>query len=616
MSSTPKSADPSLGPANGLPAPATHLAPPSVVDQLDPEQLTRALEALRQREQRQAYLLKLSDALRPLADPVAVQYKAACVLGEFLGSNRVGYAETQPDRAMVAVTRNYTRDVPGIEGVYRYQDYGPDLLRRMEAGETVVRSDIAGDPSLTEAEKEAHAVLGLGATVNVPLVKEGRLMAILFVHFKQAHAFSAEEVALAEETAERTWASVERARSEDALRKSEERFRRLADALPLAVWVTDIQGNTEFLNKWWTEYSGIAYEPTTAWNIAAEIVHPDDASALTAAFLNALETGTNFEVEQRNRSASGEYRWFLNKGVPMRDSQTGEITQWVGAGVDVHDRKLADEALRQSEEKYRTLATRLDEQVRLRTRQLEQSVEDLRRSNHNLQQFAYVASHDLQEPLRKIQQFGDLLKELYRDQQGEGVGYLERMQAAAQRMSVLIRDLLAFSRIDTKQADSERVPLGTLLVDALTDLELVVAETGAEVRAEPLPTVRGDRLQLGQLFSNLLSNALKFRREKVAPIITVTARRVEAGTLPPGLRVSREAEAFHLIEVADNGIGFEEQYADRIFQVFQRLHGRQEYAGTGIGLAICAKVVANHGGAITAHSRPGEGAVFRVYLPV
>ncbi|MGV3557504.1 sensor histidine kinase [Larkinella arboricola] len=247
--------------------------------------------------------------------------------------------------------------------------------------------------------------------------------------------------------------------------------------------------------------------------------------------------------------------------------------------------------------------------------QLESKIEELKRSNDSLQQFAYVASHDLQEPLRKIQQFCDILKNRSGQMQGPEVDYLERMQLAAGRMSVLIKDLLAFSRIETQQTATQPVSLSAVVEQNLTDLELVVAETGAVVEVEPLPTVLGDKLQLDQLFGNLLSNALKFRRPGQTPVIAVKASQVEAHELPASVETRREGVTYHLIEVSDNGIGFNEKYTDRIFQVFQRLHGRNEYAGTGIGLAICQKVVANHGGAIVAHSRPGQGATFQVYLP-
>ena len=195
------------------------------------------------------------------------------------------------------------------------------------------------------------------------------------------------------------------------------------------------------------------------------------------------------------------------------------------------------------------------------------------------------------------------------------------MQLAASRMSTLIRDLLSFSRISTHQNATVAVALGTVIDNVLSDLELVIKQTNARIDVGSLPTVPGDPSQLGQLFQNLLSNALKFGQRDpsgalLPPTIDVRASIIGVVDLPAGLRPTRQASAYHRINVADNGIGFDEKYLDRIFQVIQRLHGKNEYTGTGIGLAICEKVVANHGGVITASSQPGQGATFSVYLPL
>jgi light-regulated signal transduction histidine kinase (bacteriophytochrome) len=254
--------------------------------------------------------------------------------------------------------------------------------------------------------------------------------------------------------------------------------------------------------------------------------------------------------------------------------------------------------------------------LRAYQQQLETKNAALSRSNEYLQQFAYVASHDLQEPLRKIKSFGDLLKSQYEAQLGEGAIHLGRMQAAADRMSRLIKDLLNFSRISTQQEVFQSVSLTEVVTTVLSDLDLRIEEVNAVIEVGPLPSLQGDRLQLEQLFLNLLSNSLKFRQANVPPEIRVSSQKVAAISLPPSVKPTRPAAIYHRIDVTDNGIGFEAKYVDRIFQVFQRLHNRKDFAGTGVGLAICEKVVDHHGGAITAVSQPGEGATFSVYLPV
>lgn len=291
--------------------------------------------------------------------------------------------------------------------------------------------------------------------------------------------------------------------------------------------------------------------------------------------------------------------------------------------VNLMELRSSNRALKQSEERYAALSTELEQQVKQRTQELATANEALSdsnnllsRSNENLQQFAYIASHDLQEPLRKVQSFGDLLKNQYTDQLGEGVIYLERMQGAASRMSTLIRDLLSYSRIHTRRENTMAVSLNEVVKAVLVDLELAIAKNGAVVQTDLLPTITGDASQLGQLFQNLLTNALKFRRKDAQPVVRVTARWVSADSLPAGKKQTTSALAYHRIDVSDNGIGFDEKYVDRIFQVFQRLHGKSEYAGTGIGLAVCEKVATNHNGFISACSAAGQGATFSVYLPV
>jgi two-component system, LuxR family, sensor kinase FixL len=238
---------------------------------------------------------------------------------------------------------------------------------------------------------------------------------------------------------------------------------------------------------------------------------------------------------------------------------------------------------------------------------LNEQAEKLARSNGELEQFAYVASHDLQEPLRKIQAFGDRLKGKYSTTLGpEGVDYLARMQNAAARMQLLIQDLLSLSRVASNTKPFAQVDLGEVARVVISDLEVRIQERSGRVEAADLPVVFGDRGQLAQLFQNLIGNGLKFQKLGESPVVKVSSETVP---LPDG------AGAAWRITVEDNGIGFDEKYRERIFQIFQRLHGRSEYEGTGIGLAICRKIVERHGGVIAAHSSPGAGAKFVITLP-
>jgi len=228
----------------------------------------------------------------------------------------------------------------------------------------------------------------------------------------------------------------------------------------------------------------------------------------------------------------------------------------------------------------------------------------LEQSNRELESFAYVASHDLQEPLRKIQTFAERLRTTSAAALGpEGLDYLERMCNASTRMRRLIEDLLSFAQVSSKAQPFIRVDLNEVARGVLGDIEATIEKAGAIVTIGELPVLDAEPMQMRQLLQNLLSNALKFRRDGVAPSVSLRCK-VEPG--------ARQCE----LRVEDNGIGFEEKYSDRIFNVFQRLHGRSQYEGTGIGLAICRKIAERHGGSIQARSSPGQGSTFIVTLPL
>lgn len=286
----------------------------------------------------------------------------------------------------------------------------------------------------------------------------------------------------------------------------------------------------------------------------------------------------------------------------------GDVTAVECIRQGATDYVLKDGLARLPQVVHRALREQYDRGLRHQAeKDLAKKADELARSNADLEQFAYVASHDLQEPLRKIQAFGDRLKTKYDAALGsEGLDYLTRMQNAAARMQALIQDLLSLSRVASNTKPFTAVDLGDVVRVVVSDLEVHAQERNGRVEAADLPVVFGDRGQLAQLFQNLIGNGLKFQKPGESPVVKVSS---EAVTPSDGSGASWR------ITVEDNGIGFDEKYSERIFQIFQRLHGRSEYEGTGIGLAICRKIVERHGGAIAAHSSPGAGAKFVITLP-
>ena len=247
---------------------------------------------------------------------------------------------------------------------------------------------------------------------------------------------------------------------------------------------------------------------------------------------------------------------------------------------------------------------------------LENNLDKLQRSNSELEQFAYVASHDLKEPLRKIRAFsGILLKKHYQVLNQDGKESIEKIEKSAERMQLLIDDLLTFSRtVNHSGQEFETVDLNVVLEEVENDISISIDEKNVRIITEDLPLILGFSFQLKQLFYNLLSNSIKFARNGVAPVIEITSEEMSGKDIF-FIEGIREENTFYHICFQDNGIGFESNYAEKIFIIFQRLHGRQDYEGTGIGLAICKRVMGNHNGFIFAEGELGKGAKFHLFFP-
>ncbi|MCU7494606.1 MAG: PAS domain S-box protein [Ignavibacteria bacterium] len=494
---------------------------------------------------------------------------------------------------------------------------------------------------------------------------------------------------------------------EENLRQSEESFRLLTESLPQIIWSTSPDGYLYYYNKRWTEFTGLSLEESLGWQWL-HLIHPDDQQKTKEAWLQAINTGADYEIEHRLRQKTGDYCWFLSRSIPMQEG--GKIIKWFGASTNINEQKITLEELQEalgklkesetklldaqklahigsfyvdfhndkvewSEEIYRIfeidtqmpafsfeewiqhvhptdrekLMKLIDDSVigkktleseyriitgknktkyvatisqpvfstsgntervfgtlmditdrKLSQSRLERTLKELERSNTELEQFAYVASHDLQEPLRMMHSYAELLEKRYKGKLDESADdFLNFITGGAKRMQHLINDLLQYSRVSTRGKPFEPVDCMEVLSNVLDNLQVSIEESGAQITYDSLPVVRADRTQLVQLFQNLLSNSIKFS-DKPIPQIHV------------GLE---EKESEWVFSIRDNGMGIDPEFFDRVFIIFQRLHDREKYPGTGIGLAVCKKIVERHHGRIWVNSVPGKGSTFYFSLP-
>ena len=381
----------------------------------------------------------------------------------------------------------------------------------------------------------------------------------------------------------------------EQLRQSEHQYKNLSDTLPVMMFSTNEWGVINFTNRWVKEYLGevpkdLAY---ISWE---QFLHEKDYDRFATEFDNVTQRKTNTEGQFRFKQKNGQFLWHMISIVPNRNEK-GQPIGWTGFIVNIHDQKVAEETARRNEQLHQA-------QIQLYKNQedLERRIIDLNRSNYELEQFAHIASHDLQEPLRKIFFNSDvLLKRHYTMLDSGGQRLLNGMSAAAGRMKELINDLLSYSQLNQQTLIIEEVHLNAVIDSVLKDFEVTIADKSATINVGNLPPIVGNFNRIRQLFANLISNSLKYVKPGTSPVISISAETVNG-------HVS--------VRVRDNGIGFASEYRERIFGLFERLHTRNEFPGTGIGLAICKRIVEMHNGTIVADSIPGEYADFEITLPV
>ncbi|RAW02907.1 PAS domain-containing protein [Pseudochryseolinea flava] len=396
----------------------------------------------------------------------------------------------------------------------------------------------------------------------------------------------------------------EKVEARKRIEESQQRLNIVIDASELGIWEVNFVNQEISYSDRYLQILGYQERVSLTHAEILKHIHPDDMPVREAAYKRALATGI-LHYEARLIWNDGTTHWMEGKGKVFFDDQHAPI-RMVGTLRDITEQK-------QQEAIQKSFTAELERQVFERTRELEFKNRDLEKMNAELQSFAYVSSHDLQEPLRKIQTFASRIKEK-ENLSERGQDYFNRMQDAANRMKNLIQDLLAYSRTSKVEPEFEEVSLSLIVEEVRNDFQESLVENNIIIEFGHLPVVRIIPLQFRQVMYNLISNGIKFSKKDRTSKIAITATPHIPGALLKDKFLAPDHFYTHII-VADNGIGFDNKYKDKIFEVFQRLHGRHEYSGTGVGLAIVKKIVENHNGFIEAESMLGEGATFNIYLP-
>ncbi|HAJ62815.1 MAG TPA: hypothetical protein DCP31_29295 [Cyanobacteria bacterium UBA8543] len=450
----------------------------------------------------------------------------------------------------------------------------------LEVSISFMQQLLRGEVQFYHIEKRYIHKLGhpVWVFLGVSLVRDGKKQPLYFI-------------SQVKDISDAVAADTQRKQAELALQESEQRLRAILDNYPSVIYHKDIQGRYQFVNRQFGIVCKVIQEQVIG-KTDYDIYPTEIAQIYVANDKAVLEAGKPMEFEEVIPIQDG-IKTYLSIKFPLFHTD-GVAYAVCGISIDISDRKRAQEVMRQAKEQ-------LEIRVQERTTELQQLNQELKRSNHELEQFAYVASHDLQEPLRAIAGYTQLLEQEYQERlEPTAQEYMSYVVDGATRMQQLIRDLLEYSRVGTHGQVFAATDCNEVLEITLENLQVAIAESNATITHDPLPTLTADKNQLVQLFQNLIGNAIKFCKDK-----------------PPQVHIrAKLTDQTWCFEVRDNGIGIKPQYLERIFVIFKRLHTRKEFSGTGIGLAICKKIVERHGGKIWAQSQPEIGTTFYFTLPL
>jgi PAS domain S-box-containing protein len=522
-------------------------------------------------EIRRDALIRLTDLVRDAGDARDIMDGACRILGETLGASRVGFAAMDAVHDTMHVSGSW--HAPGaasVTGTIGLRQFG-DFVDELKAGTAVVIEDAALDPRTSAAAASLHA-LDAAAFVDLPVIEDGRLVALVYVNSAAARSWSPDEIGLVREVAERTRTATERLRSQAALAASEAKFRSIANAMPQMVWSTLPDGFHDYYNERWYDFTGAVPGDTDGahW---ADMFHPEDRDEAWARWSRSLASGETYEVQYRLRHRSGDYRWVLGRALPVRDG-AGAIIRWMGTCTDIHDQKLAENALRLA--------------------------------NQRKDEFLAMLAHELRNPLAPISTAAQVMRLRYNDAE-----YVKRASEIIGRqvrhMTDLVDDLLDVSRVTRGQVQMEREPvdLKTVVNNAVEQARPLIEarhhDLFMHVAAAPA-WVSGDRTRLTQAVSNLLNNAAKYTQQH---------GRIE---LDLGIQ-----DGVATLAVRDNGSGIAPGLLPHVFELFTQGERTPDRAqgGLGLGLTLVNSIAAHHGGSVHAASGgQGQGSTFTLRLPV
>jgi len=561
--------------------------------------------ALRASEARFRFLDELGRETAKLQDADAILATTTRMVGEHMGVTSCAYADMDEDEDGFTIRGDWA--APGshsIVGHYRLADFGKLAVKNLSAGEPLIIND-----NLKEIAPEEAATfqsIGIAATICMPLVKEGRLTALMAIHDRVPRVWTPDELALIREVTERSWAHVERVGAEATLRASEENFRTLARAMPNHIWTARPDGWVDWLNDQTYAYTGHGPGQLEGMSTWLQVVHPDDREPAQARWEMSLETGETYEVEFRLRRHDGEWRWHLARAIPLQGA-FGQVVRWIGANTDIQDQKEAASVLAE-------LNATLEQRVEERTEQLMQTQDALRQAQkmEAVGQLTGGIAHDFNNLLAGVTGNLEMLERRLADGRTDGLHrFIDSAQGAARRAATLTQRLLAFSRrqmLDPRAVDVNR------LVAGMEDLirRSVGPDVELEVRGAPaIWTTRVDPSQLENSLLNLCINA----RDAMTPDggrLTIETANVGLDEREARTRGMAPGEYVSLC-VSDTGAGMTREVQARAFDPF--FTTKPLGKGTGLGLSMVYGFVRQSGGHVSIKSEPGQGTTVQLYLP-